>query len=290
MNFLRKSYDYLLTLHPNPSNRHLGFLRIAFFGLLYLTSTADYLAYFSILPSSLQCSEAMGAWLYIPLSLKQSFWLLSFYKLSLLFSAIGLFTSVAFWCSFLSFYILNFSAARFCVFNHIYYPLIIALFLWALLDNSSSLRLDHFFKKRVAEKPQLPLILFLRIHFCIVFFLSGFTKLSYSGFDWALSNNLQNMIIMQRLYFADLPTWETFYPINIFISQFALLCKVMAIGTLCFEFFAPLMLFFKRYAAFAYRALLIMQIGIVLTFFINFSSWLPLYLCWMSFKKENFKI
>lgn len=283
----------MIKINTNPSAKQMGFIRILFFTLLYLTCTGPHLNSYSYLPDNLSCFESLGAWFYLKLTPDNADYLMTLFKISLITSALGFLTPLSFGLSFISFFLLTFSAAKYCFWGHTYYPLPIALFLWLLLDNFSGYRLDNLlFKKRQKSKTKaLPLILFLRVHFCIVFFLCGLSKIRKSGLEWAFSDNLLNMMLHQRFFFAQTRAEISFSKINQLASEFPpIIFQTFAFLTLCLELFSPLMLFNSTIAKLFSRGLLSMQIGILLLFYINFSSWLPLYLCWLSFKKDDSQI
>lgn len=260
--------------------KSLGILRILFFGILYLTTTSDYLTYFSYLPAELIC-PAVGGWYPLNLSFTEASRLLLIYKVFLVFSAIGLFCPIAFWVSFGSFFLINFSSIKFCFSNHNYYPLHIAIFLWALLDNSSGYRLDSLWRKPKEDTKPLPIIFFLRIHFCIIFFLSGISKLIQSGFEWVFSNNLANLVIMQRFYFDSFSQAQWFGSLNKLVANAPGFILMMMAGlTILIEVSAPLALFFKRLRYPIIVSIFLLQVGIYLVMYVNFVAWLPLYLCW----------
>lgn len=277
----------MINLTPDTSSKELGFIRILFFGILYLTTTNSYINDFNFLPDDLTCNFTLGAWYFLKIPPIYGSHLILIYKISLITSMIGLFSRFSFGLAFLSFFLLNFSLAKYCVFGHIYYPLQIALFLWFLMDNYSGIRLDEYLLKKKHISTPLPLILFLRIHFCTVFFLSGLSKIKKTGLDWALSDNLLNAVLMQRFYFADSPAALSFHTLNGLATEYPFFIRILAIFTLFFELFSPLMLFNKRIANIFVKGLLSMQIGILLIVYINFSSWLPLYVCWLKFSKQN---
>lgn len=289
MTSLKSLLTQLIVKHQSFNPKTIGYSRVLFFGLLFLTTTSDYITHFSNLPTQLECHFSMGAWYTLELNFEQSLWLLRIYKASLLLSMIGLFSVFSFWTSFLSFFILNLNSAKFCVFNHNYYPLIIALFFWALLDNASDFRVDQLIWKNKKKSEPLPLMFFLRAHFCLIFFFSGLSKLRHSGLDWILSENLHHMAVMQRFYFESFPQAQTFEGFNrLFISQ-SWLAQPLAFLTIFAELSAPLTLFIRKTSWFIVRLLLLLQLGILAFMYINFASWLPLYICWINWSSPSKK-
>ena len=261
--------------------KSLGILRFLFFGLLFFTTTNPYIAYYAYLPKDFMC-ESAGAWYLLSHSFSEVSTLILIYKIALVFSAVGFLSIISFWISFLSFFVIVMNSIKFCFFNHNYYAIPIALFLWALLDNSSDYRLDRLWQKKKLLVEPLPLILFLRIHFCIIFFLSGYTKLRNSGIEWIFSNTLQNVIALQRFNYDSFPQAKWFHVLNIWITSFpSYVIYALALFVVLAEISAPLALFSKRLRYPILLSLLSLQVGIYFFMYLNFVAWLPLYLCWL---------
>ncbi len=265
-----------------------GVARILFFSILYFTAGNSYLTEFTKLNAQLHCTDYMGTWALFDLSYNSALLLLWIFKISILTSMIGLFTQISYWFCFLSFFILNLYALQFCYSNHSLMPLNISLFLWALLDRSSSLRLENkfFVQKEARLETSSYLFRAMKIHFCIIFFASGLSKLRYGGLSWIFSDSMENKLLLQNYYYANNYAHQTFSFLNYWVISHPLFCKFLAFGTVLIELAAPFAFYKKNLARLIIPQILIMQIGIFVLMYLNFSPWLSIYVFWLWPQKD----
>lgn len=270
----------------NPQQR-LGLLRIAFFGLFLYLVKFNYLTEFLNLKFDLRCSSNMGIWFFWEIS-DANFIVLKWICIAAaITSCLGLLTRLSYFTLFASFLILNMYALKFCYWNHLYMPLHIPIFLWALLDRHSSYRLDDFIFKRnqvssdIAASDINFFIKVNRIFFCIVFFSTGWAKLNEGGVNWVFSDSLRHMLNVQNFANANTILFDFFQSINHWLMEYPSLCMLLALDTILIELLTPIALFSVRASRLVILHLVLMQIGITVVMYINFSSWYIIYLFWL---------
>lgn len=269
----------------------LGVARILYFSIVLISTAPFYLAYWGQFEGP-KCTEISGIIIDVSMGYQQAVIVAWIFQISTLFAAIGLFTQSALWVSFLSLFLLNSNALQFCYWNHHSIPLHIGMLLWALLDRSSSFRLDSLLRKRfkflrensaVSLTPHsdgfLPLL--SRLYFAIIFFLSGYTKLKYSGLNWITSDNLRNILITQNFAHENFWWSRHFVSINAFVVNLPFAGEFMAFATIVLELCAPLALFKTRFRNWIVADLALMQVGVFILMYINFSPWAATYVFWL---------
>lgn len=286
MTAAKKLYSKILSCsHVCATNHHLGLARILFFAIAFLsTATTPLLKDYSMVTADLYCSQTMGAWLQVHLSVGAADLLFQLYRLALLCAIVGFLTPASYWVIFLSSAVLNMNSLKFCFFDHRTLPLQAAFFLWALLDTNSSYRLDQkLFKWKAQEGDPSFLFQIMRLHFVIVFFAAGIAKLRYGGIEWITTDTLQNYLILQNFFFENTFAHRHFQSLNHWVIQQPWLCHLLAFETVLIELLAPLALVRHRSSRSIVFSLLLMQIGIYFLMFFKFTPWLALYVFWIPF-------
>lgn len=268
----------------------LGIGRILYFTIILLSTVPSHLTHWSLFDGP-TCTEIIGVIFNINLTYNQALIMAWLFRISTLFSILGLFTIPAMWISFISLFLLNANALKFCYWNHHSIPLHVGMFLWALLDRNSSFRVDNIIKHKIVGSMNLQdpitlqhneiLPMLNRIYFSIIFFLSGFTKLKFSGWSWVASDSLKNILITQN--FAHENYWPSrlFVIINSFVIKIPYLTEILAFTTILIEIAAPLVLFKTKLRKWILIDLALMQIGIYILMYIKFSPWAATYIFWL---------
>lgn len=269
----------------------LGIGRILYYSIVLISTAPFYLAYWGQFDGP-KCTEISGILLDLSLNFDQATVVAWIFQISTLFAAIGLLTRFSLWISFLSLGLLNANALQFCYWNHHSIPLHVGMFLWALLDTNSSFRLDsliHRFVRPQKERSNpsfatlsdnyLPIL--SRVYFAIIFFLSGYTKLKYSGLNWIFSDNLKNILITQNFAHENFWWSPEFVSLNAFVIGIPYAGQLMALATIVLELCAPLALFKTRLRNWIIADLALMQVGVFLLMYINFSPWAATYVFWL---------
>ena len=113
-------------------------------------------------------------------------------------------------------------------------------------------------------------IFFLKLLFCAIYFFPGAHKLATSGFDWALSDNLQNQLYWKWSQHSYVPKLR--------IDQVPYLLQIGGLFTLLFELGFPLLIFWRRTAKWA----LLMGLGFhLLAQFLFRIPFMSLWLCYV---------
>lgn len=250
-----------------------------FFGIFLVLPSRKYFASFVDLNSMVSCTD------YIDYSLKITSELISlFYPvlvISLVFSALGFLFTLSSLLSFGLFSVFILHALGACYSNHIFFPLGLVLLLWFIGGNPTRYSLDYLIiRQPPSTKPQY-LFLFLKINFCLVFFYAGASKLYNSGASWFLTDNLKNMLIMQNFFHARFDQSLGYGFINDFIVHQPFVANVIGFLVVFLELSAISILPLRRYGKIIVLGLCLMQIGIQLTFFINFYPWIVVYIVWI---------
>ncbi len=276
-----------------------GVFRILFFGLFLYFIKFFYLVSFSNFSQmDVYCSETMGVWYYLDLSRSQLSLLAWACIIGAVFACAGLFTRLSYFVVFISFLLLNACALKYCYFNHLYMPLHIPLLFWGLLDGQSGYRLDRliFKTKKLPEDEENKRIEFFvkcnRVFFVVVFFATGLAKLKTSGFNWIFSDSMMHMLNLQNFASDRTLVPDFFHDINSWLIANPMICIALAFMTVFIEILAPIALFSHRGMKFIVFHLVLMQIGIYVTMYINFFPWFLIYLCWLPLLKvePTFKV
>lgn len=257
-------------------------LRFVYFVTILATFPFGRIVEFASLPSWKLCQSAYPPLLTVllsfdynsigPLSRELHPWILvaiaSISVLSLIAAAVGYKTDVTDWLSLLGLSCLQLYWSQFCFTTHELTPLPVSMLLWNLSFRSTDLNAS---------------VRFQRIHFCIVFFAAGVSKLLTAGNEWIHENSLQNILMLQNFLFEDAWLFHSQVALNQWLVNRPDICRILSISVLAIELGAPLALLQSRFSL-HYLAVLapaFMQIGILLVVYINFATWIPLYLFWI---------
>ncbi|MDH3602628.1 MAG: hypothetical protein OEU26_23690, partial [Candidatus Tectomicrobia bacterium] len=110
----------------------------------------------------------------------------------------------------------------------------------------------------------------------LVFFAAGLSKITLSGVEWIVSDNM-GFLFLRQYYSNDPLTAGGWY-----IAQYPRLCQLIALGTVVIEIGAPLALISRGLRLLIVPGLLAMQVGIwvlmgtaFLPFFFTYHFWVP---------------
>jgi predicted DCC family thiol-disulfide oxidoreductase YuxK len=164
--------------------------------------------------------------------------LAGFWQLSLLLTAVGLFTRVSALCSFaLGFYLLGLPH-NFGKVNHNDAIVVIGLAIFAVSRCGDAWSLDRAWRSGdLAPSAEYgwPVRLY-QLMLTLVLFAAAVAKVRYSGMTWFLSDNLANTILAHR--YTHLPPTN----LGLILAAQPVLCRVAAGAALVLEFSSPLLL------------------------------------------------
>lgn len=158
--------------------------------------------------------------------------------------------------------------SRFCFTTHELAPLPVSLLLWNLSNR---------------DLPPSTAIRFQQIHFSLIFFAAGVSKMLNGGSEWTHAHSLQNILVLQNYLFEGAWIFEQQVQLNQWLAKQQSLCQALSFLVLAVELGAPLALIRSRFGL-HYLGVIgpaLMQITIFLVVYINFVTWIPLYLFWI---------
>ena len=109
----------------------------------------------------------------------------------------------------------------------------------------------------------------------LVFFAAGVAKLRFSGLAWVTSDNLATMLLQHHYKSDPIVDWGKT------IAGHALLCKILAAGTIAVEIGFPLAMFHRWLRWLFVSGMFFMQIGIALLMGVVFTQFMFVYLFWI---------
>lgn len=266
-------------------------LRILFYSVLFLTIPYGYLSELKDLQLDTFCAGSSGVYLPIDFSADVITASIFILQISLVFSAVGFLTRISQWSAFFSLVVLNMNQLKSCYNNFALLAVVIPLFIWAVLDNFTNLRIDHLIsKKSNSEVDQEKFLIYsLQTYFCIIFFLSGVTKLKLGGLDWIFSDSLKNIFLTQNFTFQDSFAYIHFHKFQNLFLYYDNLFVVLALVTVILELATPVALFSERTGKHIILHLLAIQIGIYFFMYIDFFPWIVFYLIYPFYYKIRFR-
>lgn len=128
-------------------------------------------------------------------------------------------------------------------------------------------------------------IFLVRFIFCSVFFMAGMSKIRNSGLDWILTESMQNILLRSEIYYYDTHYFAHQFRLNIAIAKNLILTQIIGFLAVFLEIISPLALFRWRASGFILLSLLIMQVCIYFTIFVNFKVYALLYIFWIDWQK-----
>ncbi len=187
---------------------------------------------------------------------------------SLICSALGLKRRISDALSFISVSFLIIYWSQFCFTTHELTPIPVSLLLWNLFP---------------AEFAPGPAIRNQRIHFTIAFLSAGISKVLNGGANWVLSDSLRNILLLQNFLFENAWLHSMQTELNAWLVGQPKLCRFLSLVAVGLELSAPIALIRNRplISFFIVSGLALMQLGILLVVYINFVTWIPIYLFWI---------
>lgn len=265
-------------MNERTSPEAIGVARILYFSIVLLTVPVETLVNFSSVPNQGTCSETAGVFFDLWLDLNTSKILVSVFKVSTVFALIGLRTRWASALALLSLTTLSFNAFKICYFNHQFLPIHLGLLFWSLYGASSAFQVEAYFRRIPDdERDRVWLMRSMRAYFCIVFFLSGISKLRGGGLEWMFGETLRNMLIVQNYVHEGFAGAGWFIGLNGLIVSTQVIPMMSAILRVVSEILAPLVFFNTRARPWLVFQLGLFQVMIYLTMYINFAPWAALY-------------
>lgn len=208
-----------------------------------------------------------------------------FWRLSLPLCALGLFYRVLGPLNFIAgFFLMNF-AHSFGYQGHMFMPVLLAGFPLAFAQAADALSLDQIRSKSIlgTDDPRIyswP-IRTMQLVFCLVFFAAGFSKLRYAGLDWIVTDHLRNYLLRSSIVFNDVSQTANMLALGRWLYELPLLCHVLAGFAIAIEVSTLFAFFSRRFACVIIPIVLLMQIGIYFTLFVNFRLYLAIYVAWV---------
>jgi hypothetical protein len=114
---------------------------------------------------------------------------------------------------------------------------------------------------------------FIGLLVAVMYGAAGASKLIHSGWDWALSDSFRWLLL--RHHFTHHPPTQ----IGVWLADFPLVCRGLALAALVAELCAPLALLGKWTYRLLIPAVFALQVSIWLLLGVRFASMLPLFLC-----------
>lgn len=257
-----------------------GLLRILFFLTLYITVPTSYLVEFASLDIKFYCSNTTGIFFNLSFSPFTTKFITHLLHIALITSALGFLTRISYLVSLVTLLFLSLQSLKFCYNNYSILALIIPIFFWLILDTCSGYRLDNVLFKKSCNNTYASgnIILFLQIHFCIIFFLAGIAKLRLGGIDWIFSNSMENILILQNYFYEDSLAYKYFHKLQRILLFNRFVPMSIALSTVIIEIAAPIALFSKKWGPSIILHLFFLQIGIYIFMYIDFFSWTAFYI------------
>lgn len=203
-----------------------------------------------------------------------------FFIASLILSCIGLFTRVALISScVLGFWLIGNSMAA-GILSHQQFPHLLMLLIFAFSGGGKEFSVDRFFKKTIdqSDDDQVAFIL-LRSTLIIIFFSAGLSKLLNGGIFWYIDGNISDIFARANLWFFGFNGRELFGSLNVLLVENPWLGKYSSIAVFLVELFCPLA-FFRGFKWPVVTFLALFQIGATMLLFVDFESFISLYLFW----------
>ncbi len=205
------------------------------------------------------------------------------FKLSLLFSALGLCTRLSVTTALVSGMLVLGMPNNFGKVHHNAGPVVLCMALLAISRCGDRYSLDALLTK-AKDVPRVSAEYgWARRAVCalivLVYFSAGLSKLRVSGWAWASADNMSNMILSHVHYNVSGPSaWKT---AGLLLAQSEFLSRAAAVGSLLLELSCPLALFFRRAAWVLIPALFCMQTGIRVIMGPDFTAVMFMFVFWI---------
>lgn len=121
----------------------------------------------------------------------------------------------------------------------------------------------------------------IHIIWVLVFFEAGFAKITRSGLEWAISDNMRTMLLQH--HFHHLPPTS----LGLWLAEARSLAPWVGASAMLLELSAPFALFGGRWSLVIVGGLFSMQLGIFLTMGVLFEPFVAVYLMWLPFGRAR---
>lgn len=248
---------------PEPA-ANLCLSRLLFFGLLFLSCLrVDYSAWGDV-PGDFWQPISFFSWspaLHLPAVWLQSLEIL--FKISLLLSALGLWTRLSVTVAVLSGMLVLGMPNNFGKVHHTAGPIVLCMMLLAVSRCGDRYSIDSLLRKATVTPPSTEYG-WPRRAVCalivLIYFSAGLSKLRTSGWAWVSADNVSNMILSHVHYHVSGPSvWSS---AGLLVAHSTFLSGAVAVASLVVELMCPLALFSRRAALVLVPSLILMQVGI----------------------------
>lgn len=200
--------------------------------------------------------------------------ILNFWKVSLIFCALGIAFPISSFVSFLGILIMAGIPLNFGKIHHVNHMPVVVMGILAFNFFPGAYSVDNFIRRKFT-KISAPLyttwaLRTCQVYMCIVYFASGLQKMKNTGLSWIFSDNMQHIIL----------TRPTVTELGLWIAQYPLLCKGMALVTVLAQLGAPLALISWRLRLFIIPTLFMLHVGTYLVLG-NHGYFFPYNLCFL---------
>ncbi len=203
------------------------------------------------------------------------------FVLALALACIGLFTRFAMLTAFaVGTYLLGLGSSFFKV-DHGANLVVFTMLVLSLSRAGDAFSLDAWLARRRGVPAPAPSgeytwpIRFVWLLVVAMYASAGISKLMVSGVDWALSDNLRNLLL--RHHYSHAPPTR----LGVWVAKSPELCRAFALGALGLELLCPLALFVPRLRAAIGLSLFAMQLGIYLMMGVLFPGALAPVVFWI---------
>jgi hypothetical protein len=194
---------------------------------------------------------------------------------------LGLLYPLSAWMTFLATLYLHGVPQNFGKVNHSDNLLILALCVFACARAADAWSLDALIRPHIPRwrQPSSPSghyrwpVRFIALLVVVMYASAGCSKLIHSGWDWALSESFQRLLL--RHHFTHKPPTQ----LGVWIASMPALCKALALGALLTELSAPLALLGRWPFRVILPALFLLQVSIWCVLGVKFTPMLPLFEC-----------
>jgi hypothetical protein len=174
--------------------------------------------------------------------------------------------------------------------GHVFMPVLLACIPIAFSRASDVLSFDAWWKRRRGQGDSLlaqdekvyriPLRT-MQLALCLAYFAAGVAKLRYGGIEWITGDTLRNYLMRASLIFYDVNRLANEFQLNLFLYQYPVLCRFLAVFAVGVELAIPLALLSRRLAYVLVPSVFLLQVGIFFTIYVNFSAYTALFVPWV---------
>jgi len=263
----------------------LGLCRFLFYGAMFLRrGTTSFYLEFGRLPESMWLPVPLYSFFELPpFGSSELFALHSVWRVSLLLSALGIWTSVStVVCGLTSLFLIGY-VQSFGYYPHTDLPFVLISLILMFSRSGDAFSVDALlpWRRKRPCKPTGDYAWPLRLAqfvFCMVFFSAGLSKLRASGLEWVTGDTLLNYFVRNSVYYEDVAV-----PLQrqlSFVLRHEYVARVLAASAVLIELGAPLALFSRRLRLPIIAAIALMQLSFFLVLRQNFLNFAGLYFFW----------